>query len=297
MKLRGVITVFLLLVPAASFAANKDMEALQRDVALMQEDIRQLQRSSDQKLAALTTLIQQTVDNSARISTSVGVLQQTLPSDMKREMGASLAPVAGVNTRLDQVAGQVQSLADAVQALNASMQQLRTQLTDLKNVTSAIQCSPAAPPPGVDPNAPIGPNAALTPQVPLDILYSNGLRDKNGGKPDMAVTEFTNCVKWYHDAPQAPSCQFYIGEIHYSQQDYDSAVKDFDAVLEQFPKGERTADAYFYKGMALVKSGDSRDARKEFFNVISQYPKSDAAEKARQALKGLGFNPPATKKR
>ena len=42
MKLRGVITALLLLVPTVTFAANKEMEVLQRDVALMQEDLRPL---------------------------------------------------------------------------------------------------------------------------------------------------------------------------------------------------------------------------------------------------------------
>jgi TolA-binding protein len=295
MKLRGAITAFLLLVPAASFAANKDMETLQRDVALMQEDIRQLQRAFDQKVAALTTLTQQTVDNTNRISTSVGVVQQTLPGEVKREVSAALGPIAGLNTRLDQVSNQVQTLADAVQALNASMQQLRTQLTDLKTTVAAIQVAPPPPPP----SDPTNPNAAAStaPQVPLETLYDNAMRDKSGGKPDLAVSEFANCVKWYHDAPQAPSCQFYIGEIHYSTHDYEQAVKDFDAVLEQFPKGNRTPEAYFFKGMALVKMSNSRDARKEFLAVIKDYPKSDAAERAREAMRGLGFNTPAAKKK
>src|ERR1700739_1813204 len=128
MKLQGAITAFLLLVPAASLAANKDMEVLQRDVALMQEDIRTLQRSFDQQMAAVKTLAQQAVDNSGHISNAVAVMQQNLPEQVRREVNSALAPVAGLNTRLDQVSNQVQTLADAVQALNASMQQLRTQL-------------------------------------------------------------------------------------------------------------------------------------------------------------------------
>jgi TolA-binding protein len=295
MKLRGAITAFLLLVPAASFAANKDMEVLQRDVALMQEDIRQLQRSFDQQISILKTLTQQAVDNSNRTSTAVGVLSQTTPDQIRRELGSSLAPVAGLNTRLDQVANQVQTLSDAVQALNASMQQLHTQLSDLKNVVSAMQ-APAAPPPqsGLDPN---NPGATSTqPPPPLEMIYANATRDMNGGKPDMALSEFRDCVKYYPGDPGAAKCQFYVGMIHASQSNFDEAVKDFDTVLEQYPKGDKTADAFFYKGLALVKMGRSRDARKEFLSVIQQYPKSAAADRAREQMKGLGFNTPAKKK-
>ena len=299
MKLRGIITAFLLLIPAASFAANKEMEALQRDVALMQEDIRQLQRSFDQQIAILKTLTQQAVDNTGRISTSVGVVQQTLPDQIKREMSAGLAPLAGLNTRLDQVSSQVQTLSDAVQALNSSMQQLHTQLTDLKNVVAAIQVqAPPPPQPSTDPTAPnaTGPNSSLPP-VPLEVLYANARRDMDGGKPDLALNEFAQCIKYYPGDPGAGKCQFYIGMIHASRSEFDNAVKEFDAVLEQYPKGDKTADAFYYKGLALVKMGRSRDARKEFLSVIQQYPKTAAADLARAQMKALGFNvPPKGKK-
>ncbi len=296
MKFRGAITAFLLLVPAATFAANKDMEVLQRDVALMQEDIRTLQRSFDQQMAIVKTLAQQAVDNSTRLSTSMGVMQTNTPAEIKREVNSALAPVAGLNTRIDQVSNQVQSLADAMQALNASMQQLHTQLADLKNVVAAIQ-APAPPPPSTDPNATPGLGTSVAPQVPLGTLYDNALRDMNGGKPDLALSEWSNCVKWYPQEPQAATCQFYIGSIHASKGDFEQAVKDYDAVLEQYPKGDRTADAFYYKGLALVKMGRSRDARKEFLSVIQQYPHSAAADRAREQMKVLGFNTPAAKKR
>jgi len=296
MKFRGAITAFLLLLPAASFAANKDMEVLQRDVALMQEDIRTLQRSFDQQIAVLKTLTQQAVDNSNRISTSVGVMQTNTPGDIKREVNSALAPVAGLNTRLDQVANQVQTLSDAVQALNSSMQQLRTQLTDLKNAVAAIQV-PAAPPPSTDPNTPnAGVGASPQSAPPLEIIYANATRDYSGGKSDLALNEFHDCVKYYAGDPGAAKCQYYIGMIHASQSNFDQAVKDFDAVLEQFPPGEKTPDAYFYKGLALVKMGNSRAARQEFLSVIQKYPKSAAADRAREQMRALGFNTPAKKK-
>ena len=294
MKLR-VATAFLLLVPAASFAANKDMEVLQRDVALMQEDIRTLQRSFDQQMAAVKTLTQQAVDNSNRISTSVGVMQTNTPAEIKREVSAALAPIAGLNTRLDQVSNQVQTLADAVQALNASMQQLHTQLTDLKAVVAAIQLPAATPPPsGTDSTVPGA--ASAQPPPPLEIIYANATRDYSSGKADLALNEFHDCVKYYPGDPGAAKCQYYIGMIHASQSAFDQAIKDFDAVLEQYPPGEKTPDAYFYKGLAMVKNGDSRNARKEFLSVIQKYPKSAAAEKAREQMKALGFSTPAKKK-
>ena len=144
MKLRGIITAFLLLVPAASFAANKDMEVLQRDVALMQEDIRQLQRSFDQQIGILKTL-----DPAGRRQhhphLHLGRRGADRPSPT-RSSGRSTRPwrpSPGSTPGSTRSSSQVQTLSDAVQALNSSMQQLHTQLTDLKNVVAAIQVARA----------------------------------------------------------------------------------------------------------------------------------------------------------
>jgi len=303
MKLRGFITALLLLVPAATFAANKETMELQRDVALMQEDIRQLQRGFDKQMATLQTLSQQTLDTTNRTATSMSLLERTINDQIRGQMATGFAPVAGLGTKVDQVAGQVQTLADAIQALNASMQQLHTQLNDLKSTVGAIQVTPAPPPPQIDPNAPLPltsqggavPQASSpgVPPVPAEVLYQNARRDMDGGKPDLALQEFAAFIKYYPTSDLAPNCQFYIGTIHYSRNEFEDAVKDFDAVLEKYPKGNKTADAFYYKGISLVKMGRSRDARKEFDTVIKQFPRTEAADKARSQMRALGFNPPA----
>jgi tol-pal system protein YbgF len=313
MKTRGIPTAIFaaasfftpgLSVPS-SFAANKEMQELQRDVALMQEDIRQLQRAFDKQMATQQTLIQQTLDTSNRTQSSMAVLERTVSDSVRGQMTQGLAPIATLGTRMDQVSQQVQTLGDAMQALNSSMQQLRTQLNDLKTAVAAIQ-APAAPPPAVDPNAaPTGappglgqsPGASATPPVPADILYQNARRDMDGGKVDLALAEFRDFIKYYPTSDLAANCQFYIGVVHYSQGSFDDAVKDFDAVLERYPKGNKTADAFYYKGISLVKMGRSRDARKEFTTVIQQYPRTEAADKSRAQMKALGFNTPAPGKK
>jgi len=160
------------------------------------------------------------------------------------------------------------------------------------------------PPAPIDPNnpsaatGPIGATPMATaPPVPAEVLYQNAIRDKDGGKPDLALAEFRDFIKYYKSSDLAANCQFYIGIIHYSRNEFEDAVKDFDAVLEQYPKGNKTADAFFYKGVSLVKMGRSRDARKEFTTVIQQYPRTEAADKSRAQMKALGFNTPAKGKK
>ena len=62
MKFRRLLVCVLLAAPALSFAASKEITELQRDVALLQQQLRDLQRSQDEKLSALLELTRQAVD-------------------------------------------------------------------------------------------------------------------------------------------------------------------------------------------------------------------------------------------
>ena len=88
------------------------------------------------------------------------------------------------------------------------------------------------------------------------MLYTNANRDRLGGKIDLALQEFSDYVKYYPDGTLAPAAQFWIGNIYFTQGDYDNALKAFDLVLEQFPaNNSKTPDALYWKGKTLMKLG------------------------------------------
>lgn len=308
MKIRGIITVFLLMAPTGAFAASKEIMELQRDVSLMQEDIRQLQRSFDTQISALKTLVQQSLETSNRAATSVGVMERVINDQVASQVLKMNAPVAAVSSKVDQLSDQMKTVAESVQDLNASIQRINTQLGDVSNAIKVMQTPAAAPPPSAgptDPNAApggIAPTAGMPPNpqvppVPAEVLYQNARRDMDGGKADLALTEFHDFVRYYPTSDLAANSLFYIGTIHYSRNQYEEAIKDFDAVLERgLSNNNKRPDAFYYKGVSLVKLGRRSDARKEFATVIQQYPRTDAAAKSRSALKGLGFNVPAGRK-
>jgi hypothetical protein len=64
-SMKRTIRILILLVLAAkavSYGASKEMVQLQRDVALLQYDLRSLQRSLDQNLGGTRALTQQTLE-------------------------------------------------------------------------------------------------------------------------------------------------------------------------------------------------------------------------------------------
>jgi tol-pal system protein YbgF len=121
-----------------------------------------------------------------------------------------------------------------------------------------------------------------------------------GGKPDIALKEFSDYVQMYGDTEKAASAQYWIGYIFWDQGDYPNAVKSFDQVLERYPDGNKTADAMYMKGQALVKLNQKTDAAKEFRAILARFPNSEVKDKACTQLKGLGMScavPPAAKKK
>jgi TolA-binding protein len=286
---RRICAWMLIASPVVAFGADKSIMDLQRDVATLQEMVKQLQTSQNEKLATLLESVRQAVGNSNDASKTGAVLQSSLQQSLQSMQEKVVAPVAGLNTRMDQVSNDVSKLANAVGDLTAMLAKMQTQLTDLNNAVKVLQ-APAPPPPAA--GGPGG-SAALPAMPPISAtdLYNNADRDRNGGHLDLAVQEFSDFLKYYGNTAQAPSAQFYIGFIHYAQKDYETAAQDFDNVVEKYPDDvTRVPEAMYYKGMSLQRvTGHKTDASQEYKDLIKQFPETDYAKKACSELQGLGL--------
>jgi TolA-binding protein len=284
---RRICAWILIVSPALAFGADKSIMDLQRDIASLQEMVRGLQSSQNEKLAALTELVRQAVGNANDASKSAAGLQQTLQSEQDKVV----APVAGLSTRMDQMSNDMHTLSNAISDMASSIAKMQTQLTDLNNAVKILQ-APAAPPPGTA-GVPPGGSAALSAMPPISAtdLYNNADRDRNGGHLDLAVQEFSDYLKYYGTTSQAPSAQFYIGFIHYGQKDYENAAQDFQNVVEKYPDDDtRVPEAMYYRGLSLQRIvGHKTEASQAYKDLIKQFPDTDYAKKACTELQGLGL--------
>ena len=136
-----------------------------------------------------------------------------------------------------------------------------------------------------------GPAAAIdTPTVSATDLYNNAQRDRSSGKLDLAVQEFADYLRWYGNTDLAPNAQFYIAYIHYSQANYDDALKEFDSVLEKYPDDiNKRPDALYYKGMTLLRLGRRTQGAEEFKELLKRYPNHDLSRQACSQLTTMGL--------
>jgi tol-pal system protein YbgF len=291
------VLIALALVPF-SFGASREIVQMQRDLALLQDQVKTLQSTVDTRLATLTTLIQQALDASNKSNTSLAVLESGLKDRLSQQLSA---PMTGVSTKVEQMGTEFQGVRENVSAMNETLSKVQAQLIDLNNAVKVLQ-TPAAPPPatGSAPGTlgapPPGGMAAAGPPSGLSAqqLYDSAMRDRSGGNADLALQGFQEYLKWFGTSDLAPSAQFYVGQIYYDKGDFDNAVKAFDTVLERFAENNRTAEAMYMKGMSLLKSGQRTQAGQEFLNVIQKYPNSGVAPNAKVQRKALGLSVPGS---
>ncbi len=287
----------LWLAPSPLAAASKEIEELQRDVAQLQDQVKQLQQSQDRQLAQVLALVQQSLNAANDASKAVAVIQSGFQQNLQNEETKVVTPVVGLNTRMDQMSQDMRTLQQAVSDLTGMLSKMQAQMTDVSNAVKVMQ-APAPPPPGASTGGAPGVASGMapsseTPNMPASDLYSNANRDRQGGKLDLALQEFSDYLHWYGNTDLAPNAQYYIAWIHYSQQDYESAVREYDMVLEKYPDNNKTVDAMYGKGMALTKQGHRTDGAREFQELIKRFPSNALAPQACTQLTNLGLKCPA----
>jgi tol-pal system protein YbgF len=287
MMLRRLLVSALVVSVGPAFAASKEIVELQRDVAQIQDQLRALQRSQDEKLSALTVMVQQALDAANKANTSVAVLESGIRQNLRDQEKNVVGPVAGVGTKIDQMTTDFQSLRESMADITSRLGKLQQQIIDLSNGVKTLQ-APAAPPPS-SPGGPAGASGG-PPPVSAEALYANAMRDRSGGKPDLALQEFGDYLRYYPNTDLAPNAQFYIGDIHYQQGDYETAAQEFDAVLEKYPDNNKTPDAMYMKGLTLMKLGRRTQGAQELRELIKKYPSGNYAEKACSQIRAVGLS-------
>jgi tol-pal system protein YbgF len=293
MSLSRTVLAFLVFAPL-SFGANKEMQELQRDVAMLQDQIRTMQKEFGDRLVTMQTLTQTTLDAVNRTNNLVNVMENKFNDAMKQQQQSVSGPVMTVGTKLDQMAEDFRAVRESVLDMNTRMGKLDAKMADLQNMISTIRTPAAAPPPSSDGATSTQPAGGATssppPGLSAEALYSGAYRDMSTGKYDMALQEFTEYLKYFPTTQFASNAQFYLADIYYRKQDYNNALQAFDSVLERYPDGNKTADAHYMKGESFMKLGKNDAAAAEYRDVIKRYPDNDLAAKAKARLREMGLN-------
>jgi len=303
MKIR-TIAIFAAAVFAGAIAGSlvgpRPAEAVAREIIDLQRDVTTLLQGQKDMSTQMTTdhtvvktLVEQASENVGKLNSTMSSVQKSV-QDVQANSGA----------RLDTMSTQVQGLSDNLEEIKSRLGKLNQQLVDLQSVVQSIDAKVSgSAPANAIPNGTTNPrpandaptnsappiaNNTASPAPSADMLYSNGLRDITSGKYDLARQEFQDYLKYYSDTDLASNAQFYLGEIAYSQHNYDQAVQEYDRVLTNYPKSFKLAPAHLKKGMAQLELGQKSAGVRELREVVKRYPGTEEERRARAKLKELG---------
>ena len=294
--------------PRPAEAVARELIELQRDVSTLLQGQKDLQSQMTQDHTVMKTLVEQSSDNVGRLNSTMSSLQKSV-QDVQANSGA----------RLDTMSTQVQGLSDNLEEIKSRLGKLNQQLVDLQNTMQSVDAKisggggqppagstqpnqgsasnngfPTTPaysngsvsPGATNPAVSSGPPPAGAPSA--DNLYSNGLSDITSGKYDLARSEFQDYLRYYGNTDLAGNAQFYLGEIAYSQKNYDLAVAEYDKVLTSYPHSFKVAPARLKKALSNIELGQKATGVRELREIVKRYPGTEEDRRARAKLKEMG---------
>ena len=297
MRLSRIVPLFLLTTPFA-LGASKEIQELQRDVAMLQDQVRNMQKDFGDRMIVMQTQIQNTLDTVTRVNNQISGMERVFNDAMKQQQTSVSGPVLAVGQKLDQMSEDFRAVREAVLDMNTRMGKLDAKMADMQNLINTMRTPPPPPPGSTDTTGAPGALGAPTTTQPAgppanvsaDTLYSNGYRDYTTKKYDLAMQEFTDYLKYFPTTLFASNAQYYIGDVYYRTDNYPKALEAFDAVLERYSDGNKTPDAHYMKALTLLKMGRNDAAATELRDIIKRYPDTDTAAQARARLREMGLS-------
>jgi TolA-binding protein len=288
MKRFRLVACGLLLLPAFLTAQKReDILSIQRDVAQLQDQVKQMQTSQDAKLASLEALLKQALEQNSKLAAGMESMQKNVGDRLNEQQTKLVQPLAMMGAKVDQAAEDARTVRENLGDLTTRLGNLDNKLSDISSAVRTLGQAPVAPPP---PAGGATPGAAIPAPVGVsaESLWQNAFRDYSTAKDDLAMMEFSDFLKYFPTAENAAAAQYYIGALYDRAKQYDDAVKSFDAVLERYPDNPKTPDAMYMKGVDLMKGGKRAEASTTFKEFLAAYPTHSLARNAQTHLREVG---------
>jgi len=250
------------------WAANKDIERLQLQIAGLQGQLADVQRAHDDSLKEIRRLTELVAEQNALLKKSL--------ADQRQQEETVAAGLKELGERVAEVAERLEALKTTSIVLPAPAPGGATSTGSPASGTSpgptpaagggAAAASPAAPPP-----------------APRE-LYSQAYADYARGNYDLAIQGFTEYIKDYPDTDFTDNAQYWIGECLYGKKQYAEAIEAWNTLFKDYANSDKLPDARVKKGMALERLGRRSQALVEYRYVVDRYPNTQAARIAKEHL-------------
>lgn len=132
-----------------------------------------------------------------------------------------------------------------------------------------------------------GDTAAPTPEVPsvdCNLLWDNSFKDMMRGQYDLAISGFTDYLKFCPQGRYADNCQYWIAEAYYEMKSWERAIEEYNRFLTSYPDSEKLPTAYFKLGRSHEEMGDTKKALEYFLVLKNEYPETLEFEQVKDKI-------------
>jgi tol-pal system protein YbgF len=118
-------------------------------------------------------------------------------------------------------------------------------------------------------------------------IYDQAFNDLRNGNYDLAIEGFEEFLNSCASSPDIPRALYWLGECHYSNDDFATAIEVFERLVDQYPESDQVPGALFKLGRCYEKSDQPRNAIDYYNRLIESYPDAPYVQPARGRLEDL----------
>ncbi len=256
-----MLIAFLIASAPAKAGTKEEVMRLQSDVLALQNQIREFEKTFNDRTDGLKSLVVQLNDQVAKSNMILNRISATLDSQTSGTRSADQTLVQEVRA----LSGKMDDAATRISALAQQLNELKVQSKPLSQE-------------GL-------PGGNLSP----DSMYNQAYSDFVQGNLDLAIQEFTAYLNTYPGGDKAASALLNIGDAYLNQNKLPQAISSFTRVINDYSSSDKVVPSALYKrGLAEVAIQETDNAIADFKNVTEKYPTAQESEMAKAELKKLG---------
>lgn len=252
-----------------------DIDAIKSRMFAVDRDVAALREESKVSVGAIEKGFKADVAAVRKMSADIQATIDSTKSDMQALNGrvddanvAAKKPADELARYREDADKRIVALEERILKQQAQLDTLTKKLAEVAKIKKEEAAAPAAPP-------------------AADSLYLKGLDSLKAGDVATAREQFNKFLEQNPNHELAANAHYWVGETHYSEKNFESAILAYQEVIKNFPGKEKVVPAMLKQALAFNAIKDTKSAKYVLKKLVEGFPKSEEAKKAKTMLKEL----------